>query len=98
MRQVKTITVQHSTYNAKVAKANKLGDSQTSAVLVTLKVPNGTATADYTVQVEGLAGTTGTYLVGFYLPGDVAGTGQVTQADLQDDQARQGNDGRELQL
>ena len=34
------------------------------------------------MQVEGLQGTTGTYLVGFYLPGDVAGTGQVTQADL----------------
>ena len=49
---------------------------------MTLKVPSGTATANYTVQVEGLEGTTGTYLVGFYLPGDVAGSGQVTQADL----------------
>ena len=26
--------------------------------------------------------TTGTYLVGFYLPGDVAGTGTVTKADI----------------
>ncbi len=77
-----TIKVQHSTYNAKVAKANKLGDKTTSAVLVTLKVPKGTATENYTVQVEGLQGTMGTYLVGFYLPGDVAGKGQVTQADL----------------
>jgi hypothetical protein len=34
------------------------------------------------VQVEGLEGTTGTYLVGYYLPGDVAGTGEVTKADL----------------
>ena len=28
------------------------------------------------MQVKGLDGTTGTYLVGFYLPGDVAGTGR----------------------
>ena len=34
------------------------------------------------MQVKGLDSTTGTYLVGFYLPGDVAGTGQVTNADL----------------
>ena len=78
----KMIPVQHSKYDAKVAKANKLGDSKTSAILVTLKVPKGTATASYSVQVEGLQGTTGSYLVGFYLPGDVTGTGQVTQADL----------------
>jgi hypothetical protein len=78
----KSIKLQKSTYNAKVAKANKIGDPQTSAVLVDLKVPKGTATASYTVQVEGLEGTTGTYLVGYYLPGDVAGTGEVTKADL----------------
>jgi hypothetical protein len=78
----KTIKLQKSTYDPKVAKANKIGDTQTSAVLVDLKVPKGTATANYTVQVEGLEGTTGTYLVGYYLPGDVAGTGQVTKADL----------------
>jgi hypothetical protein len=35
------------------------------------------------VQVKGVGGTTGQYLVGFYLPGDVAGTGTVTKADLQ---------------
>jgi hypothetical protein len=78
----KSIKLQKSTYDPKVAKANKIGDTQTSAVLVDLKVPKGTATANYTVQVEGLEGTTGTYLVGYYLPGDVAGTGQVTKADL----------------
>ena len=30
-----------------------------------------------------MASSTGSYLAGFYLPGDVAGTGTVTQADLQ---------------
>jgi hypothetical protein len=78
------IHVEHSRYNAKVAKANKLGDAPTSASLVTLKVPKtGQAAANYTVQVKGLDLTTGTYLIGFYLPGDVAGTGTVTLADIQ---------------
>jgi len=78
----KTIPVQHSVYNAKVAKANKISDRTTSAVLVTVKVPKGDATASYNVNIKGLDGTTGTYLVGFYLPGDVAGTGEVTKDDL----------------
>ncbi len=43
----------------------------------------GQPAADYTVQVKGLGGTTGQYLLGFYLPGDVAGTGNVTKADIQ---------------
>ena len=51
--------------------------------LVTLKVPaTGQPANVYTVQVKGLDATSGTYLVGFYLPGDVAGTGTVTQADI----------------
>ncbi len=79
----RTIKVQHTKYDAKVAKANKLGNSQTSATLVTLKVPaTGQPAGNYSVQVKGLDSSTGTYLVGFYLPGDVAGTGQVTNADL----------------
>jgi hypothetical protein len=78
------IHVEHAKYDAKVAKANKLGDASTSAALVTLKVPaKGQSAADYTVQVKGQGGTTGSYLVGFYLPGDVGGTGAVTKADVQ---------------
>lgn len=78
------IHVEHTKYDPKVAKADKLGTSSTSAALVTIKVPKtGQAAADYTVQVKGMDGTTGQYLIGFYLPGDVAGSGQVTQADLQ---------------
>ncbi len=75
---------QHAKYDRKVAKADKLGNSPTSASLVTLKVPAaGQPAADYSVQVKGLDQTTGEYLVGFYLPGDVAGTGTVTKADIQ---------------
>jgi hypothetical protein len=80
----RVISVDHSHYNAKVAKANKLGDVSTSAVLVKLKVPSANQpVTDYSVQVKGLDLTTGQYLVGFYLPGDVQGTGTVTQADVQ---------------
>jgi hypothetical protein len=78
------VHVQHTRYDSKIAKAAKLGTTTTSAVLFTVKVPpEGAPAADYSVQVRGLAGTTGTYLVGFYLPGDIAGTGSVTKTDLQ---------------
>ncbi len=78
------IRTQHTRYDAKVAKANKLGNSPTSAVMVTLNVPaTGHAANQYSVQVKGLNGTVGQYLIGFYLPGDVAGTGTVTKSDLQ---------------
>jgi hypothetical protein len=75
---------QHSRYNPVVAKANNLGKATTSAVQFSLPVPaSGQPAAQYTVQVKGLNGTTGQYLVGFYLPGDVAGTGTVTKSDIQ---------------
>jgi hypothetical protein len=78
------IRAQHTSYNRKVAKADKLGTSVTSAVMVTLKVPPaGQPPTDYSVQVKGLNHTTGQYLIGFYLPGDVAGTGTVTKSDIQ---------------
>jgi hypothetical protein len=77
------VRVQHARYDAKVAKAHKLSVTTTSAVLATVKIPaKGQPAANYSVQVKGLNATTGTYLVGFYLPGDVAGTGTVTKADI----------------
>jgi hypothetical protein len=78
-----TIHVEHGRYSPKVMKENKIKQSQTSAVLVTLNVPKtGMPANDYTVQVKGLDATSGTYLLGYYLPGDAAGTGTVTQADI----------------
>ena len=74
----------HSAYTRQIIKAKKLTDPISSAVLISLPVPKaGQAPADYTVQVRAANNTTGDYLLGFYLPGDVAGTGTVTQADLQ---------------
>ena len=75
---------QHTKYDPKVAKANKLGNAPTSAILFSVNVPKtGQPAADYSLQVKGLNSTTGQFLVGFYLPGDVAGTGTVTKADIQ---------------
>jgi Dockerin type I domain len=80
----RVIRAQHTRYDRKVAKADKLGSSPTSAVLVTLKVPaTGQPATNYSVQVKGLNQSTGGYLIGFYLPGDVAGTGTVTKTDIQ---------------
>jgi hypothetical protein len=76
--------VHHARYAPAIVKANKLSSPISSAVLATFPVPKpGQAPAVYTVQVAGLSGTTGKYLVGFYLPGDVAGNGTVTTTDLQ---------------
>ena len=74
----------HSAYTRQIITAKKLTDPISSAVLISLPVPKaGQAPADYTVQVRAANGTTGDYLLGFYLPGDVAGTGTVTTSDLQ---------------
>ena len=86
-----TISVTHAHYSKKVMKTNKITQSQTSAVLVKLNVPKtGMPANDYTVQVKGLGATSGTYLLGFYLPGDAAGTGTVTQADIKTIQSEHG--------
>jgi hypothetical protein len=78
------IRVQHSQYDRKVAKANKISQLTTSAITVPIKVPaSGQPANNYTVQVKGMGATSGTYLVGFYLPGDATGAGTVTQADIQ---------------
>jgi hypothetical protein len=79
------VRAQHTKYDPKVAKANKLGNAPTSAILFSVNVPKtGQPAADYSLQVKGLNSTTGQFLVGFYLPGDVAGTGTVTKADIED--------------
>jgi hypothetical protein len=74
----------HSVYTPAIIKSKQLGNPLSSAVMVRLPVPKaGQAPVTYTVQVQGDYGTTGNYLVGFYLPGDVSGDGVVNQTDLQ---------------
>jgi hypothetical protein len=79
----KVIPVQHTHYYPKIAKANKLGHTPTSAALFTIKVPaadQGPGT--YSIQVKGLQHSTGQYLLGFYLPGDTNGDGSVNSTDI----------------
>ncbi len=79
----KVIPVQHTHYFGKIAKANHLGNTPTSAALFTVKVPSSSqGAATYTVQVKGLDHSTGSYLVGFYLPGDASGSGTVNSTDI----------------
>jgi hypothetical protein len=75
------IKISHTTYYSKIAKADKLGKSPTSAVLLWLKVPANSADS-YTVEVKGLRHTTGQYLVGFYLAGDASGDGVVNSTSI----------------
>jgi hypothetical protein len=85
------IRAQHMRYDRKVAKANKLSNITTSAALVHVNVPAaGQPAADYTVQVKGLNGTTGQYLIGFYLPGDTTGAGAVSKTNIQTIQKERG--------
>lgn len=77
------IPVQHTRYYGKIAKANHLGNTPTSAALFTIKVPkSGDGAVTYSVQVKGLDHSTGSYLVGFYLPGDASGDGTVNSTDI----------------
>src|SRR5262249_9428660 len=76
------IPVQHTRYDRKIAKANHLTNVPPSDVLVTLKVPpSGQEVQTYSLQIKGLQGSTGNYLVGFYLPGDTNGDGTVNNTD-----------------
>ncbi len=77
------IKVDHTHYYPKIAKANHLGHTPTSAVLLTMKVPaTGDAPVGYSVQIKGMDHTTGKYLLGFYLPGDANGDGTVNSTDI----------------
>lgn len=79
----KVIPVQHTHYYGKLARANHLGDTPTSAALFTIKVPTSSqGPGTYTVQVKGLDHSTGQYLLGFYLPGDASGDGTVNKTDI----------------
>ncbi len=76
--------VTHSTFNPKVTRSGVQGTSKLStAALVTIPGLPKTAKADvYKVNVKGLTQTSGSILVGFYLPGNATGSGTVNQADL----------------
>ena len=75
--------VQHAHYSRSVVKSQGMTNPISSAVTSTLMVPKaGSPATSYAINVKGLSGTTGNYLLGFYLPGDANGDGKVTQSDV----------------
>ncbi len=79
----RNMSVQHSRYSKTLVKAQSLGNPISSAVTATLTTPkDGQAPVTYKVNVKGGTADAGAYLLGFYLPGDVDGDGEVTKADV----------------
>ncbi len=76
--------MKHSAYAAKLSNATVAPGSTTSAVLAPIQMDshNPVGTTTYSVKVRGLQGTTGKFLLGFFLPGDANGDGKVDTADL----------------
>ncbi len=76
-------SIQRSVYSQAIVKSSKLGTPISSAVTTTLTVPRaGQAPISYKVDVRGQSSTTGSYLLGFYLPGDSNGDGTVDATDI----------------
>ena len=77
------VKVSHAIYAANLPNNAVKGGQMTSAVVSTLKTANASvaAPATFSVNVNGLRGTTGKFLLGFYLPGDVNGDGTVDATD-----------------
>jgi hypothetical protein len=80
----KMIPMTRANYVKTVQLANPANGKQATAVTVTLKLTAAQAASphNYAVVVQSQGGTTGAFLVGFYLPGDTAGTGTVSNSDL----------------
>ena len=74
----------HSVYDPHLATSQAGTSGMTSAVLtpVHLNAANPKAPVTYEVDVKGLSGTSGKFLLGFYLPGDANGDGKVDQTDV----------------
>ena len=80
-----TLNVTHSNFDPNVKRTGVQGTSKlSSAALVTIPgfEPKTAKSFIYKVNVAGLAKTSGSILVGFYLPGDADGSGVVNQADI----------------
>ncbi len=87
----KTLPVTHAAFDASVKRTGAAAGSATSsAALVTIpgvkvapaKGAKGLPSYTYRVNVAAMGATSGTVLVGFYLPGNAGGGGVVNQADL----------------
>lgn len=79
----RNIPYQHARYSKALVQAQNIGTPISTAVTLTVAVPRaGQAPAGYQVQVKGATADSGSYLLGFYLPGDVDGDGVVSKDDV----------------
>lgn len=87
------IPITHAIYNPRVPRTQVGSGNQTSAVLAQVGFsslhPDKAGT--YTVTVTGANNTSGSFLLGFYLPGDVTGDGTVNKTDLSETRATLGS-------
>jgi Dockerin type I domain len=85
----------HGSYAANLPSGSSSAGKTTTAVLTTVKLnaANPTAPVTFTVDVKAKKGTSGAFLLGFYLPGDTTGAGTVTQTDVTDVVAAMGSIG-----
>ena len=80
-----TLNVTHAAFDQSVKRTGVQGSTtQSSAALVTIPGLQAKTAKSFTykVNVTGLQQTSGSILVGFYLPGDADGNGTVNQSDL----------------
>ncbi len=81
----KSLSVTHATFNPKITRTGpQAASGLSSGALVTIP---GLPAADaksilYKVNIDALDKTSGSVLVGFYLPGDANGDGIVNQSDI----------------
>jgi hypothetical protein len=75
----------HSVYNPRLSHAAVAAGKATSAVLtpVSFSPKHPGQAVHYTVNIKAESNTTGGFLLGFYLPGDVTGNGAVDKSDIQ---------------
>jgi hypothetical protein len=78
------LRVTHSVYDTHLSSTSASPGKPTTALLTTLKLNSGKVTGPqtYEVDVRGLSGSSGKFLLGFFLPGDANGDGVVNQADI----------------
>lgn len=74
----------HSHYNPRESNITPGIGKGTSTVVTPIHLSRNhlTESQTYTVNIRGVQGSTGQFLVGFYLPGDVNGDGTVDKSDV----------------
>lgn len=77
-------TITRAVYDPTVQRTNSSSGPLTSAVVARVGIQSlsKTNSISYNAKVTGTSGTTGGFLLGYYLPGDANGDGKVDKTDL----------------